>query len=175
MPKALALVFDDALHGVPLAGRQVLVAGRGTDPFSQTASAHGAVVTSVDGDLAAIASGDAAFELVLAIDPFAGTRDPERAVRELVRVLGPGGTLVLVTPNRAWRASWRELQRWLELRGVQLADQRGFNAASSAPGPVAAIAERLDALGGTRAGRAMAGILVVARRPSAPDPDPRGS
>ena len=168
-PKALALVFDDALQGTTLTGRRVLVAGRGTGPFGQTATARGAEVTSVDGDLAAIASGDAAFGLVLAIDPFAGTRDPERAVRELVRVLAPGGTVVLVTPNRAWRASWRELRRWLELRGVEITDQRGFNAPSSAPAPVVAIADRLDSLGATRIGRAMGGILVVGRRPSPPD------
>ena len=43
---------------------------------------------------------DASFASVLAVQSIEHVPDPERVLEEVVRVLEPGGTAVLVTPNR---------------------------------------------------------------------------
>ena len=43
---------------------------------------------------------DASFEAVVAVQSIEHLRDPERALAEMRRVLEPGGTAILVTPNR---------------------------------------------------------------------------
>jgi SAM-dependent methyltransferase len=51
-------------------------------------------------DMRALPFADASFASVLAVQSIEHVPDPERALREFVRVLEPGGTAVLVTPNR---------------------------------------------------------------------------
>lgn len=45
---------------------------------------------------------DNTFDLVLSSECIEHTPDPVAAVKEMARVLAPGGTLVLTTPNRLW-------------------------------------------------------------------------
>jgi SAM-dependent methyltransferase len=57
-------------------------------------------VTVVEGDLTAIPFGDDVFDLVVCFEAIEHVRDAERGLHELARVLAPGGTLAISTPNR---------------------------------------------------------------------------
>jgi 2-polyprenyl-3-methyl-5-hydroxy-6-metoxy-1,4-benzoquinol methylase len=67
--------------------------------------------TAVVGTLTAIGAASDAFDVVLSSEAVEHTPDPEQAVRELYRVLKPGGHLVLSTPNRLWQAPVRAASR----------------------------------------------------------------
>lgn len=87
------------------------------------------------------------FDLVITSEVIEHTLDPARAVREMARVLRPGGQLVITVPNRIWRptvviANWLRLRPfeghenwvgWSALRhicesaGVVVKHQRGFH------------------------------------------------
>jgi SAM-dependent methyltransferase len=173
-----ALILDSALAAVPLSGRRILDAGSGL--FAAAEQARGADVTTAGADAATrLPHDDASFDVVVSADVVHRSSDPERAVRELARVVAPGGTVVVTTPGAALppaariaaalgrggrRAAGRrvgraEVRRWLELRGLEVVEERGF-----APGGAGS---RLDGYGATRAGRAILPILMVARKPSA--------
>jgi 2-polyprenyl-3-methyl-5-hydroxy-6-metoxy-1,4-benzoquinol methylase len=165
--KRLRIVFEEALTGHDLRGRRLLDAGCGTGLFSRVAVERGAAVTSLDvghrlleqvarktqservvGDVAALPFDDGTFDYVICTEVIEHTLEPERAVTELVRVLRPGGTLVLTTPNKVWHpairlatklrlrpyegienwVSFRGLRRWLERSGMELTRYGGFNA-----------------------------------------------
>ena len=66
----------------------------------RTADLPGAGVVAYDG--VRLPFGDGAFELVESMDVIEHTPDPEAYLRELRRVLAPGGAVLLVTPNRLW-------------------------------------------------------------------------
>jgi 2-polyprenyl-3-methyl-5-hydroxy-6-metoxy-1,4-benzoquinol methylase len=53
----------------------------------------------VIGDIQSIAHADARFDTVFSCETIEHVPDPDRAVRELARVLKPGGRLYLTTPN----------------------------------------------------------------------------
>ena len=120
--KRLALVFDRLLGADDLRGKAFLDAGCGTGLFSAAAAQRGAQVISLDvgekllaevalkcksdrvvGDLAALPFGDAAFDVVLSTEVVEHLRRPEQGVKELCRVVKPGGILLITTPNRVWR------------------------------------------------------------------------
>ncbi len=90
--------------------------------FSRTAVAKAAALARSRGagalrlavaDVEALACRDAAFDVVISCETVEHVADPRGAVRELARVLRPGGTLLLTAPNylgpmglhRAWRAA----------------------------------------------------------------------
>ena len=109
----------------PMEGRCVLDAGCGDGAYSLAAAGRGALVTGVDlsedmlaaararsaargiavdwrqGDVMALPFPDSSFDLAMAITLLCLVPDPRRAVRELSRVLVPGGRLVI-----------GELHRW---------------------------------------------------------------
>ena len=59
---------------------------------------------------------DRSFDLVFCWGVIHHTSDPIRALDELVRVLEPGGTLVLAVYLRTWLTPLHELARWVCLR-----------------------------------------------------------
>ena len=126
----------------PLAGRRVLDVGCGDGAYALTAARQGAQVVGVDASLPMIGAArarardaaldvqfepaDAAalpfehdrFDVVLAVTVLCFVPDAAAALREMSRVLAPGGRLVLGELGRwnAW-AAWRRLRAW---RGSEL-------------------------------------------------------
>ncbi|HTD58791.1 MAG TPA: methyltransferase domain-containing protein [Solirubrobacteraceae bacterium] len=201
--KRLRLIFEDVLGGRDLTGVSLLDAGCGTGLFSQAACRRGAAVTSMDvgegllaevakkcdstrvvGDARALPFEDRAFEVVVCTEVIEHVPDPTSAVVELARVLRPGGTLVLTTPNRIWHPAirlagalklrpyeglenwvgWRALERSIESTGLVIRQRRGFNALPFLFPPTYRIIDLLDRLGATPLGRLMINMLVVASR-----------
>ena len=137
LQRRLEVVFDQLLKGISLNGRKLLDAGCGTGHFSKWALDRGAQVTSVDiginllkearkkgvrhlvaGDVMKLGFGDATFDVVISSECIEHTPSPETAVSEMVRVLRPGGFLVVTCPNRFWLWSCR-LANALKLRRYQ--------------------------------------------------------
>jgi 2-polyprenyl-3-methyl-5-hydroxy-6-metoxy-1,4-benzoquinol methylase len=201
--KRLRLVFDDALAGESLEGRTLLDAGCGTGLFSRAAVERGARVTSLDvgerlleqvarkteservvGDVASLPFEDDRFDVVICTEVIEHTMEPRRAVAELARVLAPGGTLVLTTPNRVWHPAIRlatklrlrpyegienwvrfgDLRAWLAEEGIEVRRYRGFNALPFVHPVLYRPNDRLDRFGGRRLGRFMINIMAVGRK-----------
>lgn len=122
----------------PVEGRRVLDAGTGDGAYALAFAARGARVTAVDRELGMLVAArarapelgrgvawcqaslealpfdDGAFDLVSAVTVCCFVRDPVRAVRELARVLVPGGRLVLGELGRhSALATWRRARGWL--------------------------------------------------------------
>jgi 2-polyprenyl-3-methyl-5-hydroxy-6-metoxy-1,4-benzoquinol methylase len=118
--RRVEVLFDELLT-VDLRGKLLLDLGCGTGWFSRRARARGADVVSVDlgsgllkqvlakarvrpvaGNALALPFRDASFDVVVSSEMIEHTTDPAQAVREMARVLKPGGPLALTCPNRAW-------------------------------------------------------------------------
>ena len=114
-------VLVDRFLGPTLRGMLVLDAGCGVGGLTRTLVAGGARVVAADigaklaaetrarcGCAAVVATLDGmgfrtgSFNAVVSSEAIEHTPDPVRAVRELFRLVKPGGSLVLSTPNRLW-------------------------------------------------------------------------
>lgn len=164
--RRLEVVFDQLLGGRDLSGSKVLDAGCGTGYFSQRSIAAGGDVVSVDigvkllrearkkgikkpvaSDVTKLAFADNTFDVVLSSECIEHTPSPETAVAELIRVLRPGGTLVLTCPNRFWHwscrlanalgirpycglenwPSWQSLRSWTNANGIEVREHIGLH------------------------------------------------
>lgn len=164
--RRLDVVFDELLAGEPVQGSRLLDAGSGLGWFSKRAAARGARVVSLDvgvnilrkvaekcrtdlvvGSACELNFRDASFDIVVSSEVIEHTPDPRRAVRELCRIVKPGGLLVLTVPNRIWHfaavaanalkirpyegyenwVGWWELQRWLREDGMTIEACRGIH------------------------------------------------
>jgi len=187
LERRLQVVFEQLLADVNLKGSRLLDAGCGTGFFSVQAARLGANVISLDvgknllketrrKGIAAVVAADAArmpirdrsFDVVVSSECIEHTLSPPDTMRELIRVLRPGGWLVVTCPNAVWRWSctianalhlrpyqgienwpgWNELRLWAEEGGLDVRHQIGlhlfpFVLQSSHP-----ILRRLDRLGG---------------------------
>lgn len=120
LERRLAIVFDLLLSD-DICNKTVLDAGCGNGWFSRKALERGAVVVSLDISYEMLRHGksayqgrfvnasalelpfaDGQFDIVLSSEMIEHTPDPILAISELSRVLKPGGTLALTTPNRMW-------------------------------------------------------------------------
>jgi 2-polyprenyl-6-hydroxyphenyl methylase/3-demethylubiquinone-9 3-methyltransferase len=131
--------FDRALSTQPVAHSTMVDVGAGLGHFSLVGRRHAAAVVPIDiaarlvGRLreqfpaALVASAtDLPFvtgsvDFVVSSECIEHTRDPRRAVREMLRVLRPGGVLFLTTPNLLWRWSvgLAELLRIRRFEGIE--------------------------------------------------------
>jgi 2-polyprenyl-3-methyl-5-hydroxy-6-metoxy-1,4-benzoquinol methylase len=118
--KRIDVVFNELLTE-DITNRKLLDAGCGTGWFSKAAVERGAIVTSMDlgesllakvalkcsserlvGSILAIPCQDNVFDIIISSEVIEHVPDPFKAMQELYRVLKPGGTLVLTTPNKIW-------------------------------------------------------------------------
>lgn len=166
LQRRLEVVFDQLLRETDLKGSKLLDAGCGTGFFSGRSLAAGADVVSVDigpnlllearkkgitkpvaSDVTKLAFGDNTFDVVISSECIEHTPSPETAVSELIRVLRPGGTIVLTCPNRFWHWScrlanalgirpycglenwpgWETLRSWTNANGVEIREHVGLH------------------------------------------------
>lgn len=118
--KRIQVVFNELLKE-DISNKSFLDAGCGTGWFSKAASARGAQVTAMDlgegllskvrektdvttvvGSLMDIPFPENSFDIVMSSEVIEHTPDPKEAIKELCRVLKPGGKLILTTPNKLW-------------------------------------------------------------------------
>ena len=164
--RRLSVVFDECLVQTRLAGKRTLDAGCGYGPFSEEAARRGAAVISLDigtqlvvlavararsrglvADVCHLALRDESFDVVISSEMLEHTAVPERAVKELARVLRADGVLVLTTPNRIWQGAvraasglrlrpfrglenfvaWRRLEQSCSAAGLQVLVHLGFH------------------------------------------------
>jgi len=164
--KRLNIIFNRLLSD-DLNGKLVLDAGCGTGRFSARLIERGACVVSLDighglvtqsllksptawgvqSSLENLGIADDTFDVVVCTEVIEHTPNPRCSVHELMRVLKPGGILVLTVPHQLWRfsvtvANWlkirpyagyenwvsrRELELWVEEAGGNIEQMIGFN------------------------------------------------
>ena len=121
--RRVAVLVDEFLPPAMLAGKRVLDVGTGLGFFAERLQSHGANVTAVDigdgllqqvrnrigcaclrVDALELSSyfGSTLFDVVLSSECIEHTPDPRQALREMCKVLRPGGYLAVSTPNLLW-------------------------------------------------------------------------
>ncbi|MGH9463503.1 MAG: class I SAM-dependent methyltransferase [Vicinamibacteria bacterium] len=139
--------FAYELDRLPIEGETVLDVGSGLGYFSRLVAARGGHPISLDiagellrqrkdstmcvqGSALNLPFPDGTFPVVVSSECIEHTPDPLLAIREMVRVLRPGGSLVLSTPNWVWRWSatvagtlgirkFSGIENWLRRRQVR--------------------------------------------------------
>jgi|ERR1039458_1422301 2-polyprenyl-6-hydroxyphenyl methylase/3-demethylubiquinone-9 3-methyltransferase len=164
--RRLEVVFDELLDGQGLQGKFVLDAGCGYGAFSRVLAKKGARIVSCDiaeklvrlasskyqtrgvvGDAIQLGFADNSFDLVITSEMIEHTLSPTAALHEMARVLKPGGTLILTTPNRVWQGvvvlasrlklrpfegienflGWQELERACAVNALEISAHIGFH------------------------------------------------
>jgi 2-polyprenyl-3-methyl-5-hydroxy-6-metoxy-1,4-benzoquinol methylase len=152
--------------GDTIRGRLVLDAGCGVGGVTRALLARGARVVALDigprlaaatrarcgcaavvGTLSALSFPSGSFDAVVSSEAIEHTADPGLALLELYRVVKPGGSLVVSTPNRLWQGPVRaasalgvrpydgyenflwpgEVRRALESAGGEVVEHRGIH------------------------------------------------
>jgi len=191
LQRRLEVIFDHLLKGTNLEGCRILDAGCGTGYFSRRSLATGANVVSLDigvnllkearkkgipqpvaGDVTNLGFADGTFDVVISSECIEHTPSPEIAVSEMIRVLRPGGILVLTCPNRFWHwscrlanalgirpycglenwPSWSSLRRWVQANGVEIREHIGLHLFPFVLKPTHGLLRLLDQ-GGNKFGR----------------------
>jgi 2-polyprenyl-6-hydroxyphenyl methylase/3-demethylubiquinone-9 3-methyltransferase len=164
--KRLNIIFSRLLSD-DLSGKLALDIGCGTGKFSARLIEHGARVVSSDighnlvmqsllksssawgvqSSLENLGLASNTFDVVICTEVIEHTPSPLHSVHELLRVLKPGGLLILTVPHKLWRfsvtvADWlkirpyagyenwvgrRELGQWVKEAGGSIEQMIGFN------------------------------------------------
>jgi SAM-dependent methyltransferase len=131
--------FDKALSTHTVAHSRIVDVGAGLGHFSDVGERHAAAVVPIDiaprlvsrlrarFPAAMVASATSlpfatgSVDFVVSSECIEHTIDPRQAVREMLRVLRPGGVLFLTTPNLLWRWSvgLAELLRIRRFAGIE--------------------------------------------------------
>jgi len=185
--RRLHVVYEELFRDVSLKGMLLLDAGCGTGLFSREAARRGATVVSLDcgknlllqtrrkginlllaGDAARMPIRDGSFDLVVSSECIEHTPSPRDTVRELARVLRPGGWIALTCPNAVWRwscsvanalnlrpyhglenwPSWSELRTWAVQSGIRVHQHLGLHLFPFTIKATHPLLRRLDVLGG---------------------------
>lgn len=185
LERRIEVLFDELLPD-SLEGKLLLDGGCGTGFFSQRAVERGARVVSLDigfqllqitgekcqsqkvqGDALRLPFPDGTFEVVVSSEMVEHVPDPNQAVRELIRVLRPGGVLALTTPNWTWVWSvriadalgirpyegfenwmgYQELRGCVEGEGMEVERHYGFHFWPFQFKPLLPLLRKADALG----------------------------
>ena len=202
--RRLEIVFDELLDDAALQGRRVLDVGCGYGAFSRLARKRGAHVVSCDiaknlvlgtsatavshgvvGDACALGFRDESFATIISSEMVEHVARPVDAVKELARVLEPGGLLVITTPNRRWQSvvrtasrlrlrpfhglenflRWSELETACVTSGLQVVKHIGFHAWPFQLG-LSGLSRSVDRRFGTGLwARLMINQAVLARKP----------
>ncbi|MEQ4721873.1 methyltransferase domain-containing protein [Nonomuraea sp. B19D2] len=161
-------LIDEFLTDEMVRGKEALDVGCGLGYFSRRLHERGAVVTATDlgaglveqtrrrvgcrGEVAdalrlADHFGPGRFDVVVSSECIEHTPDPAEALRQMARVLKPGGHLVVSTPNLLWRpavmlatrlglrpfdgfenfSTWRSLRAPLEESGITVLREKGLH------------------------------------------------
>jgi SAM-dependent methyltransferase len=142
--------FDRCLDHHDVRGARVLDVGAGLGQFSDLARSRGGRVVPLDiaprlvsalkprfpeatrGSATSLPFATGAFNIVISSECIEHTPDPAAAVREMLRVLRPGGVLLLTTPNLVWRWSvwmaevsglrkFEGIENWMSRAGLRQA------------------------------------------------------
>ena len=137
--KRVDVIFNELLTE-NIEGKKILDAGCGTGWFSKAAVERKAIVTSMDlgenllaqvamkcnsqrvvGSILEMPFADNTFDIVISSEVIEHTPVPFDGVREMYRVLKPGGILILTTPNKLWYFSvWLANKlRWRPYHGLE--------------------------------------------------------
>ena len=128
----------DAMLLTVLAGKGAVATGVDASPAMLSAGrarakAAGLDITFVEGDAGALPFADATFDTVTAVTVLCFVPDAEHAVREIARVLRPGGRLVIGELGRysPWAAKrrisgWLGSDTWRKARFKSAAELRGM-------------------------------------------------
>ncbi len=146
--KRLDVVFNELLTE-DITNKKVLDAGCGTGWFSKGAVDRGAQVTSMDlgekllskvaekceservvGSILQMPFPDNTFDIIISSEVIEHVPSPFEGVKEMYRVLKPGGILILTTPNQLWYFSvwianrlnlrpYQGLENWTSWNGMK--------------------------------------------------------
>jgi 2-polyprenyl-3-methyl-5-hydroxy-6-metoxy-1,4-benzoquinol methylase len=131
--------FDRSLRAHQAAGRMLVDVGAGLGQFSDVARRHGARVVPVDiagtlvtrlqrrfsaatrASATSLPFPSGSVDFVVSSECVEHTSDPRAAIREMLRVLKPGGLLFVTTPNLVWRWSvgLAEILRIRQFEGLE--------------------------------------------------------
>lgn len=137
--RRIEVIFDDFLGNEDLNNKTLLDGGCGTGLFTKKAIERGAKVTSLDiapklveltikkspaatgieGSLLELPFEENTFDYVISSDVIEHTPDPLAAVKELIRVLKPGGKMCVTVPNRTFWFFSVKIAEALKLRDYQ--------------------------------------------------------
>lgn len=201
--KRVDVFYNDLLKNEDLTNKKILDAGCGTGWFSAEACRRGANVTSMDlgegllrqvakkcdskrvvGSILEMPFDDNTFDYVVSSEVIEHTPNPPQAIKEIYRVLRPGGIVILSTPNQFWYFSlrianalnirpyqglenwskWGKLKKTFQSNGFAVSNIQGIHLFPFVVSFLNPLLDLFHPLGKTRMGRCMVNIVIKAKK-----------